>query len=78
MIRLSLHSLFHKIIINSLTRKTSASLDFNLQMYRRSSVIKIREMLTHFGWPSDIGLKLGSVLLLKVSGSNLSSANLRG
>jgi len=35
-------------------------------------------MVTHLGWPSGIGLKLGNVLLLKVSGSILSSANLRG
>jgi len=34
--------------------------------------------LNHLGWPSGIGLGPGSVLLLKVSGSILSDANLRG
>jgi len=33
---------------------------------------------THLGWPSGIGLEPGSVLLLKVLGSILSGANLRG
>jgi len=33
---------------------------------------------THLGWPSGIGLGPRSVLLLKVSGSILSGANLRG
>jgi len=33
---------------------------------------------THLGWSSGIGLRPGSVLLLKVSGSILSGANLRG
>jgi len=32
--------------------------------------------LTHLGWPSGIGLRLGSVHLLKVSGSILSGVNL--
>jgi len=34
--------------------------------------------LTHLGWPSCIDLGPGSLLLLKVSGSILSGANLRG
>jgi len=34
--------------------------------------------ITHLGWPSGIGLGLGSVLLLEVSGLILSSANLGG
>jgi len=33
---------------------------------------------THLGWPGGIGLGLGSVLLLKVSGSILLGANLSG
>ena len=33
---------------------------------------------THLGWPSRIDLEPGSVLLLKVSRSILSGANLRG
>jgi len=33
---------------------------------------------TRLGWPSGIGLEPESVLLLKVSGSILSGANLRG
>jgi len=36
------------------------------------------EIGTHLGWPSGIDLEPGSVLLLKVSGSILSGANLRG
>jgi len=37
------------------------------------------DMLTHLGWSSGIGLGLGSMLLLlKVSGSILAGANLRG
>ncbi|AES96937.1 transmembrane protein, putative [Medicago truncatula] len=39
---------------------------------------KICTNVTHLGWPSAIDLELGSVFLLKVSGSILSSANLRG
>jgi len=35
-------------------------------------------MPIHLGWPSGIGLKPGSVLLLKVSGLILSGVNLRG
>jgi len=42
------------------------------------NLTSIAFMSTHLGWPSGIGLGLGSVLLLKVSGSILSSANLRG
>jgi len=33
---------------------------------------------SHLGWPIGIGLGFGSVLLLNVSGSILSDANLSG
>jgi hypothetical protein len=33
---------------------------------------------THLGWSDGIGLGLGSVLLVKVSGSILTGANLGG
>lgn len=36
------------------------------------------EASTHFGWLGGIGLRSGSVLLLKVSGSILSDVNLGG
>jgi len=36
------------------------------------------EKTLDMGWPSGIGLGPGSVLLLKVSGSILSDANMRG
>jgi len=35
-------------------------------------------LVTHLGWPIDIDLGLRSVLLLKVSGSIISGANLGG
>jgi len=38
--------------------------------------LKITPTLTHLGWPDSIGLGLRSVLLLEVSGSNLSGVNL--
>jgi len=44
---------------------------------RIKKLSKLRE-ITHLSWPSGIGLGSGSVLLLKVSGLILSSANLRG
>jgi len=35
-------------------------------------------VVIHLGWPSGIGLRPGSVLLLKVSSSILSNAKLKG
>jgi len=41
-------------------------------------IFKYDSKTTHLGWPSGIGLGLGSVPLLKVSGSILSGVNLGG
>ena len=38
----------------------------------------MKQRKTHLGWPSGIDLEPGSVLLLKVSCSILSGANLKG
>jgi len=39
---------------------------------------EIDHTITHLSWPIGIGLGLGSLLLLKVSGSIISHANLKG
>jgi len=41
-------------------------------------VVNFRVVLIHLGWPGGIDLGSGSVLLLEVSSSILSSVNLGG
>jgi hypothetical protein len=43
-----------------------------------SMTLSLIKYLTHLGWSGGIGLGPGSVLLLKVSSSILSGANLGG